>query len=159
MKGVISWPEEISYIDIFLLMIELQRPNSFREISFKIVQEIGVENDSILLNILSCLLSLWRSEMKPTCMTEGALMIEPVEFIINVKLMLRTHTITVSWYNLGIILNCSYNVGKTMKFSEIFFWSFFDILILIIEISLFFLSLLALLSFISRWSLLLGLSF
>lgn len=69
MKSIISWPEEISYIDIFLLMIQLQRPYSFRKISLKIVQEVRVENNSILLNVLSGLLSLGRSEMEPTVKT------------------------------------------------------------------------------------------
>lgn len=92
--------------------------------------------------------------MEPACMTKGALLIESVKFVINVKLMLRAHSITVSWNDLGIVLNCIYNVRQSMEFSEILFRSFFNILILIIQIGLFFLSLLTLLAFISRWSLL-----
>lgn len=135
-------------------MIQLQGPDTFGKVSFKVIEKVWVKNDGILLNILSGFLSLRGAEMKPIWVTECALMIKSVEFIIDMKLMLRAHSITVSGDNLSIILNCSYNIRKTIEFGEILFWCFFNVLIFFFCVCLFFLSFLSLLRFISRWCLL-----
>lgn len=65
MKSIIPWPEEIPHIDILLLVIQLQGPHSLGQVSFQIIQKVRVEDNRILLNILSRLLSFRGAEMQP----------------------------------------------------------------------------------------------
>ncbi len=48
--------------------------------------------------------------MKPVCMGNGILLVKAVEFVVQVELMLGAHSVTVSWNDLCVVLDGSYDV-------------------------------------------------
>lgn len=63
--------------------------------------------------------------------------------------MLRTHSVTVSGNDLCVILNGSNNICQSVELGKVLFGGFFNIWVLVLLLSLFGLSFLALLSFFS----------
>lgn len=90
--------------------------------------------------------------MKPVGRWISCLLVQSVEFTVKVEFVFRTHPVTVSGNDLSIVFDRSDDIRQSVKLGKILFRCFFDICILLIFISFFCLTFLALLSLFSRWS-------
>ena len=90
--------------------------------------------------------------MKPAGVGDCGLLVQAVEFVVEVELVLWAHSVTVSGDDLGVVLDGSDDISQSVEFSEVLFWRFLDICVFLILISLFGLTLLPLLPlFCGRW--------
>jgi len=89
--------------------------------------------------------------MQPVCWCGGILLVQAVEFWVDVELMFGAHSVTVSWNDLSVVLDGANDVGESIDFSKVLFWGFLDIGVFILISLRFCLSLLPFLSFLGRW--------
>ncbi len=90
--------------------------------------------------------------MKPVGRWVSCLLVQSVEFTVKMELVFRAHPVTVSGNNLSVVFDRSDDIRQSVKLGKILFRCFFYVCILLIFISFFCLTFLALLSLFSRWS-------
>jgi hypothetical protein len=89
--------------------------------------------------------------VEPVRVGDGGLLVQAVEFVIEVELVLWAHAVTVSGDDLGVMLDCPHDVGESLQFGEVLFRRFLDVRVFLILVGLFGLALLALLSLFGGW--------